>query len=336
MSRVLKDQESTVVRILILAFLTVAIHAGRPAEAGWTITQLTDNSTHDMWPAISGTNVVWYGWDGSDYAVYSNFAGKLANTNFTNLNFLGSAGGPAVSGTNVVWVSYDGHDSQITTNFAGQLTHNNYNNYMAHMPDISGTNVVWVDWFQDSAGLGFDLNSNFAGRLTTNSGMSYDKTTAISGTNVVWQAGGDGIHSNFGAYWGPGYYGRADISGENVAWTYGDAFTNFSGQLTSGGNRMNAAISGTNVAWVEMGGTLETNFGGSVPGFNYYYYMGSMSDPDISGMTIVWNGPDMSGEPDQEIYMATYTSEAVPAPGAVLLAGIGVGLAGWMRRRRAW
>lgn len=43
----------------------------------WTITQLTDNSTDDLGPSISGTNVVWMGWDGSDYEIYSNFAGQL-------------------------------------------------------------------------------------------------------------------------------------------------------------------------------------------------------------------------------------------------------------------
>jgi hypothetical protein len=53
---------------------------------------------------------------------------------------------------------------------------------------------------------------------------------------------------------------------------------------------------------------------------------------DISGTTVVWSGWDGC---DMEIYMGTWDGGTVPAPGAVLLAGIGAGLVGWLRRRRA-
>jgi hypothetical protein len=32
--------------------------------------QLTDGGLHNLDPAISGLNVVWQGWDGSDYEIY--------------------------------------------------------------------------------------------------------------------------------------------------------------------------------------------------------------------------------------------------------------------------
>lgn len=32
--------------------------------------QLTDNRTDDWFPDISGTSVVWHGWDGFDYEIY--------------------------------------------------------------------------------------------------------------------------------------------------------------------------------------------------------------------------------------------------------------------------
>ena len=32
--------------------------------------QITDNSYDDCYPVISGTNVAWHGWDGSDYEIF--------------------------------------------------------------------------------------------------------------------------------------------------------------------------------------------------------------------------------------------------------------------------
>ena len=31
---------------------------------------MTDNSYNDLYPVISGLNVVWQGWDGHDYEIY--------------------------------------------------------------------------------------------------------------------------------------------------------------------------------------------------------------------------------------------------------------------------
>ncbi len=162
-----------------------------------------------------------------------------------------------------------------------------------------------------------------------------------------------GIATNFAGQVGSGNVGAPDISGTNVVWSRMDGplsggalkynvYSNFTGQLTSDGDAfVNPAISGTNVVWVDLaGGPLQTNFGGVVTGMTNFYnystgYSGlGLTTPDISGTTIVWNGPDMSGEPDMEIYMATYTPDVVPAPGALVLVGLGAGLVGWLRRRR--
>ena len=84
--------------------LVFGIYKSAFADPTWTITQLTYNSIPApetrAFPSISGTNVVWAGWDGSDYEIYSNFAGQLTNNNVRDVN-------PSISGTNVVWNSYN-------------------------------------------------------------------------------------------------------------------------------------------------------------------------------------------------------------------------------------
>jgi hypothetical protein len=101
------------------------------ATPSWTITQLTYNSVEDANPDISGGNIVWMHWDGSDYEIYSNFGGQLTNNNRPDA-------APAISGTNVVWNGpSDSSDTyEIYSNFAGQLTNNDRNDAN---PAISGT-----------------------------------------------------------------------------------------------------------------------------------------------------------------------------------------------------
>lgn len=302
-------------------------------KAAWTITQLTDNDYEDIIPTISGTNVAWMQSDGEDYEICTNFAGQLTN-NDTNDEF------PSISGTNVVWHAYDGHDYEIYSNFAGQLTDNSITDWF---PDVSGTNVVW----EYIEGYVFRINSNFAGQVSGDWGLQ----PAISGTNVVWEgydteeyseifSNFDGKISNIAAD-----NLQPDISGTNVVWRFRDGsdweiYSNFAGRLTDNNYGDGCpVISGTNVAWIgdsdpatAPADYIYSNFadplkiiGGEFSGVRDDYI-------DISGTTVVWSGIAY-GDSDWEIFMATWTAEPVPVPGALLLGSIGLIFSGWRLRK---
>lgn len=83
------------------------------------------------------------------------------------------------------------------------------------------------------------------------------------------------------------------------------------------------------MVWLDGDYQLHTNFGGLVPMGAHYG-----GDPAISDTNVVWFGRDVSDN-DWEIYMATYTPDVVPLPGAVLLGALGLGMAGLKLRKYA-
>jgi len=290
--------------------------AGSVTYAGWTITQLTDNSTDDWDPHISGTNVVWRGWDGSDWEIYSNFAGQLTNNDVDDFE-------PDISGTNVVWRSFfwvdSENDNHICSNFAGVLTLPAIYHSDNFSPAISGNNVVWVGlyWHPWPTASTWNVFSNFEGQLTYNTSASI-WGPRISGNIVVWleeTPTGREVHSNVLEPISAPYGTGVDISGTNVVWMQPyqgkkDIFSNFDGRLTYNlVDDLNPAISGTNVVWqvLDVDGSdweIYSNFAGQVTDNTT-----QDTSPAISGTNVVWQGHDGS---DWEIYMATYSTNAPP------------------------
>ena len=106
---------------------------------GATITQLTDNTTSDYWPDVSGSNVVWYGPDAGDNEIYLwNGATTTQITNNSTEDFY-----PAISGSNLAWNSYDGHDYKIYLWQGGTARVVISSSTQDRFPDISASKVVW-------------------------------------------------------------------------------------------------------------------------------------------------------------------------------------------------
>ncbi len=148
-----------------------------------TTTQITNNSAIDNHPAISGGNVAWQGWVGSETEIYSWDSSAITRiTNNTTYDW-----SPAISGDNVVWSGdadgdYDIYlwDGATTT----QITVND--TYEDGWADISGSNVVWSGWDgSDPTTVEiFFWDGATTTQITNNS--TTDSQPAISGSNVVW------------------------------------------------------------------------------------------------------------------------------------------------------
>jgi hypothetical protein len=93
--------QKLILQVLAAILIGPALVLGEAARAsGWTITQITDNSTSEDEPEISGSNVAWAGSDGEIY--FWDCARTIQISEIGNANY------PHIDGSNVVWRGRDG------------------------------------------------------------------------------------------------------------------------------------------------------------------------------------------------------------------------------------
>ncbi|MHC4913216.1 MAG: TolB family protein [Planctomycetota bacterium] len=125
--------------VLLSSLFILSVSGQANAQTGnWLITQLTDNNYGDNSPQIHGSNVVWYGDDGTDFEIFlydGNTVTQLTYNSRTDYN-------PQVYGSHVAWRGYTEHSSEIffyDGNTVTQLTHDTLRD---KNPQIHGSNVV--------------------------------------------------------------------------------------------------------------------------------------------------------------------------------------------------
>ena len=280
------------------------------------VTQLTSALNGGGNGEISGNNVVWNGWDGTDQEIF--FYNGISTIQLTNNSYDDFS--PAISGNNVAWVGYDGYGTDYEIFFYNgtsttQLTNNSRDDWF---PAISGNNVVWVGKDGGTDNEIFFYNGTNTTQLTNN---SYDDLSpAISGNNVVW-SGFDGTDYEIYLYNGTSTTQLTNnssddstpkISGNNVVWS-GYGYNNsgseiffYNGtsttQLTyNGRSDFSPAISGDNVVWVQNNGGWYGNeiffYNGTSNNYGSIIQLTNNSrddwHPAISGNNIVWSGYDV-------------------------------------------
>ena len=157
--------------------------------------QITNNMTPDSYPEVSGTQMVWQGYDpnaaGGKYQIfrYDEQTGQTTNISNDTINHYQ----PFISQGNIVWQGYvPGASNEIylydgVTELITRITNNTYDD---KEPRIDGRCIVWLGQ-PDGSGQDYDIYyydlDNMADycRLTNN---DYNhKYAKISGRNLVWQ-----------------------------------------------------------------------------------------------------------------------------------------------------
>ncbi len=245
----------------LVAVVTVLV-GSHVSGAEWVVTQLTDNGYQDYEPQVSGSRVVWSGYDGNDHEIFlydGTTVTQLTDNDYYDWH-------PQVSGSSVVWeAGVDGdpytcqiflYDGTTVTRLTDNSGHHNGD------PRISGSSVVWFGGASSNEREIFLYDGTTVTQLTDNA--HWDQNPDVSGSNVVWR-------------------------GDNEIFLYDGATVT---QLTDNGYfDAGCHVSGSNVVW----------FGGTYPDYEVFLYDGmttrQLSDngyedsyPQVSGSSVVWEG----------------------------------------------
>lgn len=300
---------------------------------GTATIQLSNNATGKS--AISGSNAVWSGFDGSDYEVFLYNIDTGVTTQLTDNSW--SDVSPQISGSHVVWVHCDSVGCEvflhnIDTVVTTQLT---YDATGKQWPRNSGSNVVWTNRICSE---GTCLVAEFFYDGDTQSIIQLSDyhpegpygfgDPQISGSNVVWRSW-DGNDYEIFLY--DGSTGTTiqltnntemdtvpQISGSSVVWCNMEigpgAVTTillYDGATTipltdEGDDPWGPQISGSNVVWLNWDGN-----DGDIFLYDGTTTMPLTNDdfdawrPCISGSNVAWEQEDGM---DWEIYLASPVS----------------------------
>jgi hypothetical protein len=255
---------------------------------------------------LSGSNVVWTGWNSTtqtvDIFLYKN--GGITNLTNNPAGWKWNSIHPKVSGSDVVWQAYDGHDWEVHGRVNGTYWQTD-NDYDDIKPKVSDSHVVWESdflnseeqeiFFRDSTGIISNLTNNDCG----------DWTPDICGSKVVW-------------------VGDYNSGNDRGVFLY-DHSTGTTERLTEEGFQLTyyPKVSNDYVIWNANGLFLydinnppNSRVIAENQYINDYLMLGDPVTPQISGSYVVW-----------EVY-----EEPVPEPATLLLLTLG-GLI--LRKRKA-
>ena len=159
----------------------VVLGIALPVLAGpWPVQQLTDNTTYDASPSVSGGIVVWRGWGGSskDIFRYDGATTRATDTAVTEES------NPCIAGNVLVWED----DLHIyLQDGSGMRQIGSANSPYHGRPQTDGKSIVWSggDGGADREIFLYDIATETTTQLTVNG--DEDRYPRIDGGRVVWE-----------------------------------------------------------------------------------------------------------------------------------------------------